>query len=297
MKTDNQKMTDTLTKTEALIAAGLNWTVSTQPIYDNLGREITSARAIMRDDTKEVFKVVSNRYEVFQNSTLLDVIDRFLESGGAKYAGLAGYKNGRQIIGRAYIPEADFNVLPGDNCRAYLGFSTSHDGGGSIQILPMIYRMVCKNGMHRWTEDRARMISVRHTKSAADKLEFDARTILNEEIQKFKLYAQQLRELAQKEFKECQLESFLHDLFEMEEGEEMSTRTNNQAREIAWLVKKGTGQDLPGVSGTKWAVLNGVTEFIQHKRGTDSTREYNALFGTGRELRERAYSLLTSDKF
>jgi hypothetical protein len=53
------------------------------------------------------------------------------------------------------------------------------------------------------------------------------------------------------------------------------------------------GSELPGVAGTRWAMLNAVTELVDHERGrSNNTRMESAWFGTGAALKARAVDLL-----
>jgi hypothetical protein len=53
------------------------------------------------------------------------------------------------------------------------------------------------------------------------------------------------------------------------------------------------GSDLAGVAGTRWAMLNAVTELVDHERGrSNNTRMESAWFGAGAALKARAADLL-----
>jgi hypothetical protein len=53
------------------------------------------------------------------------------------------------------------------------------------------------------------------------------------------------------------------------------------------------GADIPGVTGSRWAMLNAVTQLIDHERGrSDNTRLESAWFGTGAAIKARAVELL-----
>jgi hypothetical protein len=53
------------------------------------------------------------------------------------------------------------------------------------------------------------------------------------------------------------------------------------------------GSDIGGVTGTRWGMLNAVTELIDHERGrSDNTRLESAWFGTGAAIKNRAMELL-----
>jgi hypothetical protein len=55
------------------------------------------------------------------------------------------------------------------------------------------------------------------------------------------------------------------------------------------------GSELPGVAGTRWAMLNAVTELVDHERGrSNNTRIESAWFGAGASLKARAAELLAA---
>ncbi len=287
------KYSETMTRDEALISAGLNWNVSARPIYDNNGREIESHRALTRDDTGKIFTIVSSRYVPFQASDLFDVCEQFLETSAAKYARARSYKDGARISARVSIPDADFMVVPNDHCKAFLDISTSHDGSSAIWIRPLVYRMICKNGLHVWESDAARSISCRHVKGAREKLVINAREVLQREIQYFAAFNEKMRALVSKEMKYEALDAFLDELLQIDAVKGANAREENLKYSLARLAYNGTGQDIPGVKGTAYAAFNAVTEYVTHGRGADETREYAEIYGTGADLRERAFALLT----
>jgi phage/plasmid-like protein (TIGR03299 family) len=56
------------------------------------------------------------------------------------------------------------------------------------------------------------------------------------------------------------------------------------------------GADLPGVAGTRWAMLNAITQLVDHERGrSNNTRMESAWFGAGAALKARAAELLAAD--
>ena len=55
------------------------------------------------------------------------------------------------------------------------------------------------------------------------------------------------------------------------------------------------GSDIAGVTGTRWGMLNAVTELVDHERGrSDNTRLESAWFGTGAAMKNRALELLAA---
>jgi len=58
---------------------------------------------------------------------------------------------------------------------------------------------------------------------------------------------------------------------------------------------KAMGSDLPGTYGTRWGLLNAITQFVDHERGHNTdTRMNNAWFGEGNRLKSEAEALLLS---
>ena len=55
------------TSEDAIVAAGLDWTVEKKPIFDASGKQIENYFANTRDKDGSVLGVVSGRYEIVQN--------------------------------------------------------------------------------------------------------------------------------------------------------------------------------------------------------------------------------------
>jgi hypothetical protein len=73
----------------------------------------------------------------------------------------------------------------------------------------------------------------------------------------------------------------------------------NQTRGYKRIMELFNGQaigaGIPGVAGTRWAMLNAVTELVDHERGrSNNTRIESAWFGTGAVLKNKALELLSA---
>lgn len=284
---------EALTATECLLKHNLNWKVIKSPVFVD-GNKQENMIAIRKEGAEQAFQIASERYEPVQNAESFKFFDEITRTGQAKYVSAGQYKNGGVVWVRAKLP-CDFEVLPGDSLQTYLKIVNSHDGSHKLTIYPEVYRQVCSNGMHALVKEHAKSVSVKHTENAPARFMFNAKQVLAEEIAYFERFAESCKKLAQKEMDSLAVNSFLYELFNEKKGESIETKTLNQMSAIKTLsMRSGIGLDIPGVSGTAWAVYNGVTEFVDNYKPTKGdNRDYSADFGSGADMREKAFALLT----
>lgn len=291
----NMKMIESheaLTASECLLKHGMNWKVTKAPVFVD-GVKQDNMIAIKKEGSAQAFQIASERYEPIQNSEAFSFFDEITRTGQAKYVSAGQYRNGGVIWIRAKLP-CDFSVLPGDDLKTYLKIVNSHDGSQRLMIYPEVYRQVCSNGMHALVKEYAKSVSVKHTEHAGSRFVFNAKKVLADEIEYFERFSLACRQMAKKEMDRLAIDSFLFELFETDRSK-VETKTLNQMGAIKTLaLRSGIGLEIPGVEGTAWAVYNGVTEFVDRYKPTKGdNREYSADFGTGADMRERAFALLT----
>lgn len=289
---------DLLTASEALIASGLTWQVVERPVFDNDGREIEGFKAISRGDTKEIFNVVSNRYQIVQNADCFKVFDEVVGTTGTKYEVAGSLQGGRKVWILARLPY-DFEVVKGDEVRSYLLLTTSHDGSLAFQIYQTPIRVVCWNTLSASlrTRDKEKTAYFKHTVNFRNRVG-QAQEILAEAKAYFDRFKEKSRELAKRQVTELEIDDFLSRLFDAESKkvEEISTRTKNAQNEVKRLFVEGRGNQLTGVAGSNWALYNALAEFVDYERstrGNGENRLASSWYGSGAELREKAFALLT----
>ena len=283
---------EALTASECMLKHGLNWRVQKASVFVD-GKRQNNMVAIKREDTDQAFQIASERYEPIQNADAFSFFDEITKTGQAKYVSAGQYPGGGVIWLRAKLP-CDFEVLPGDSLKTYLKIVTSHDGSQRLAIYPEVYRQICSNGMHALVKQHAKSVSVKHTENASVRFLFNAKQVLADEIAYFTRFSEACRIMAKKDMDRLAIDSFLYELFETD-SKEAETKTLNQMSAIKTLaLRSGIGLEIPGVKGTAWAVHNGVTEFVDNYKPTKGdNRDYSADFGTGADMRERAFALLT----
>lgn len=291
---------EALTASEAILKFGLNWEVKEV----NHGISAPNAddfKAIVHGVTGEIFQFPKKGYLPIQNAEMFQELDKFTKTGQAKYVQGGSYKGGRVVWLRLRVPSGDFETTPGDMHRTYLRVVSSHDGSSKFMIYPEVYRMICTNGMHAWTRDYEKTVAVKHTVNAKAILDLRVNEILTKELEYFAKFAEASKRLAKKQMTDLEIDSFLYRLFDVKSAEELNEKgkgkTKSQVEKIKDLALMGTGIREHNLQNTAYGVFNAVSEYVDNyrpTRGDAENREFSGAFGSGKQLREKAFELLNA---
>lgn len=178
-------ISDFLTGAEALVAAGLDWTVETVQalvVHPVTGETIPvpDMRLTQRTDNGTVFGAVTEGYVTVQNSALSDAIARIFGAWAKVVEAAFSLFGGRKIVflinlGAAKIELALQGKVVEDSHVSYLMISTSHDGRGGISFLPTATRVVCANTVRAAEGANGEIltrdgITIRHSVKAQDRI-------------------------------------------------------------------------------------------------------------------------------
>jgi hypothetical protein len=103
------------------------------------------------------------------------------------------------------------------------------------------------------------------------------------------------RHLARQQVGVTFVKDFLTNLFpanfDPKTAEFKPSRGYNKVLEL--FEGKGMGADLQGSDGTRWGLLNAVTQYIDHDKGHNvDSRMNNAWFGNGNRMKSEAETIL-----
>lgn len=285
------------TSEEAIRAAHLDWNVEMQPMKTAGGVDVPEHFATVRTDCNAVLGVVGSRYKIVQNAEAFEFLDSLLQDGLMKYESAGALRGGRIVWILARLPSVD-TIAEGDDSLRYVLFSTSHDGSSGIHAIPTSVRVVCANTLRIATMND---VGFRHTGNVAQKLEF-ARKYLSQFDAKFTLFRDAARLLAEKRYTPEQAKAYIETLFPpvAEEGRGQTIR--DRKVESVRSNFQNPRNTLPSIKGTWWALVNSVTESIDHKRDEDGepvtldsakreTRMMSLTDGSGAEFKARAFDL------
>lgn len=288
---------EVLTSEQAIVAAGLDWTVDTKPLFLADGTQAPS-NATVRSDNGNILGVVGKNYTPLQNKNAFTFFDEFINSGQASFETAGSLKDGKKIWALAKINKNPLVIAGDDIVDKYILLSNSHDGTTAVRAGFTPIRVVCANTMamaHQ--KGTSQLIRIKHGKNVADNLEKVAE-IMNVANQQFEATAEQYRFLASRNINSADLETFIKLVFtgpKYVELESQGLTVNKRIIEnVIPLFEKGRGNDMTEIKGTAWAAYNAVNEYLQYERGSDDDSRLNSMwFGDGANLNQRALDVIT----
>lgn len=279
---------------EALVAAGLDWKVTTEKVFSASG-EVLPALATRRSSDSRILGVVGPRYTPLQNTEAFDFFRPFIQSNEASIETAGSLRMGQKVFVLAKLKLDPMEIAKNDIVDKYVLLSNSHDGTLAVRVGFTPVRVVCANTMALAHNSKAsQLIRVRHSKNVVSNLE-EIRNVMNLANAEFEATAEQYRVLASRQINQADLEKYVKLVFnsnkKLVEAEGNVDNLNNKRilNAIQPLFEQGRGNNLPGVRGTLWGAYNAVTEYLQYERGDDAQVRLDAMwFGQSALLNKRA---------
>lgn len=290
--------------------AGLDWEVEKRRMEVLIGGDdckmqeyvsVPDRHAILRTSDNAILGTVGNRYEVIQNLDCFNFADTIVGEGQAMYHTAGSLFGGKIIFMTMKFPDG---IMVGDDeIEKYLLLTNAHDGSAALHVRMTPTRVVCANtlGMALGEETKQKC-SIRHTTNWETKAT-KARELLKLADHYFQNMAVQFNRLLDATINDNDITAFVETVFSRTKSEKtgeliLSSRTKAIRAKVTDLCYTGKGQN--AIKNTKWAALNGVTEYIDHHattratggRNADEVRMNSVLLGSGAEVKQRAYDIL-----
>lgn len=286
------KVDSTITISEAIESAGLNWNVGLKNLQTVDGIPV-SHRATYRQDTGTVLGVVGPRYTPLQNQDAFDWFQPFLDANECSLHTAGSLHLGEKIWVLAQLNRDNAEIVPNDEVCKFILLSNSHNGTTAIRVGYTPIRVVCANTMamaHSHTASK--LIRVRHTRSSQKHLE-QVRDIMDNINAEFEATADQFRFLASKSFNQADINRYVKTLVGVEKtpDQDIKTRTRNILDDILNRIE-GPKQSAANVRGTWWAAYNGFNEYLNYSKGRTADNRIDSLwFGQGANDNNKSLSL------
>ncbi len=306
------------TSAEAIIHAGLNYTVEKRPLFtydtENFTGdpdtdiiipeiEVPDFYANVRTDTDGVLGVVGKDYHIVQNVDAFSFFDSIVGGkDGILYetAGALG-QHGHRVFITAKLPDY-IRVGRNDCLEKYLFLTTSHDGLGSIQIAFTPVRIVCRNTLNAALRNHTNCIKIRHTASAADKLKEAYKMLgitnqLSVELEAvFNRWARV--RISDPEVKKLIQIAMIpnretYENLKAGKDDELSSNFKNQVSSVFDYAMTNPTQQEDTTKGTLYGCYNAVAGYFQNVRNyKDTESKFNSImYGTGQSRAQTAFNL------
>lgn len=272
---------------DAMINAGLDFEVEKRPIFSiNGDMQATKLNGLCylynaTDGTPIGEKqnvVVTDRYVPIQCHEWFGVMQAILDANDGQIV-----KAGHWDDGKFSIMQCDFGSMDtpdGYEVRKQLTFRVPHDGKSSARADMLAWRLVCKNGLMGWSEDR--IVRIRHTTNYKQAIQ-EAGRVLYHFNRYYEWFQSKAFELGTVRITKESAESILKSLVPDNPEAKSHTRTENIRKDMISRAWYG-----PGNSGkTGWDLYNGVIEYVDHKKDTLAAWT-SGLYGNGANMKQNA---------
>jgi phage/plasmid-like protein (TIGR03299 family) len=293
--------------------AGMAWQAEEAPVnfidQDDEEHLADGYKMLYRNDTKGQLAIVGDGYEVVQPMQVLEFFRDMTEHGGWWIHTAGVLKGGRKIWAMATNGD-HANVGKGDGITRNLLLATSLDGSMRTVAMETTVRVVCNNTLTlALGKDMKSQIATSHRSMFNPEL---VKRALGVNVDSFKLFMEQARELADTPIALTDARDALRTIFKVEQKKPATDLSwlgnlallgikeeNKDPRSVARILElfagDGMGSQLKTAKGTKWGLLNAITEHIDHEMGrSQDTRLDAAWFGRGAAIKQEAVDLLTT---
>lgn len=290
--------------------------------FEAIPIEFSDYKALYRSDTRAPLAIVGSGYQPHQPRELLEFFREFTEGGGWHIHTAGTMRGGRKLWVMATCEDpVRFIKKHIDGVALNLLLATSLDG--SMQTTGVItqVRVVCANTLRQALENGCdAMVKLSHRSSFDSELIKQALGV--EAAQKnFARFMEAAREMAETPVSLDDARGYLELIFKKEEKKEQKPKLDlswmrnladtagpaeeeptaqEDSRSIARVLElfdgDAMGAELKTAKGTRWGLLNAVTQFVDHEMGrTPDTRLDNAWFGRGNAFKKDALNVLTAE--
>ena len=277
---------------EALVAAGLDWSVIQKPVFTEDGVRVQGYLANVRQEDGHILGVVTNRYKVVQNRDAFAFTDALLGEG-VRYETAGSLMGGRKIWILAKLPAR--YIIQGEQILPYLVFSNTHDGSGAIKIAMTPIRVVCNNTLNLALNNAQRIWSVHHTGDIEAKMDSARETLFMAEEYMSEL-GKSFGELSKKRVSNAAVEEYVSELFPIAADASVTAEKNVLKLREDVFKRYSYAPDLKGVGKNAYRFINAVSDFATHAKPLRETKKYQEnLFNKtieGNPLIDRAYRLV-----
>lgn len=258
------------TSEDAIVAAGLDWVVTKEPVFDSKGIQIPNYFANTRSTDNSILGVVSSRYEIVQNKDAFSFTDSLVDEG-LTYESAGSLRDGKTIFLLGNMPKT---TILGDEIENYVCFTNTFDGSGAIQVCLTPTRVVCSNTLNFALRTAKRKWSARHIGDMQSKLH-EAQVTLGLINQYTAALNEDAERLAAIKMSDTEVEQMLDMMYPVKE--DSSNAVKNRVEKLKdnffYCLQQ---DDIKKFRGTKYGVMMAATDFADHSDPIRKTANFKA---------------------
>lgn len=277
---------------DALVYAGLDWSVIQKEVYTEDGTMIPGYKANLRDTDSAALGIVSDRYKVVQNEDAFRFTDDLLGAGVA-YETAGALQGGRKVWMLARMPHR--YIIAGDEIAPYMVVMNSHDGSSGIKVAMTPIRVVCQNTLNLALGSAKRIWTTKHTENVMSRVHEARETLLLAETYMGEL-GRSIDALSQIRLTDKKVTEFMQEFFPVTLEISEAQRKNNQRLLEDMKQRYWEAPDLSNVGRNGYRFINAVSDFATHAEPIRRTRNYNEnLFlrtVEGNSMIDKAYKMI-----
>lgn len=249
--------------------SGLDYNVVKLPLYtgDNKDISVSGRVATVRDTDNKVYGIVSENYEVCQNSDAFDFVNSI--KNDIEFVRAGETKSGLVYI----IARSESMQILGDTFRPYIIFQNGHNGGYSIKAAISPLRIICQNQFTMAFKESSNTVNIRHTSTMSDKLD-EAKTVLQSVSNHMKTMSNEAEKYASIKVTTDQVTKVIDSIFPI--NADMSTRAVNSAESKRMAFRAAYDHDdNSNFRGTMWGIINASSDYITHYTPDRTSSNWN----------------------
>lgn len=267
---------------------GLDWNVKTETLVTSSGIELPDYAAIIREDTNVPLSIRSNTYHPFQNSELLELLNRVSQQTGLPIQNGGFFGNGEKVF--IQMKSNDLK-LGTDRVEGYITGINSFDGSTSLAFGNSSVTISCQNTF--FASYREVTSKVRHTRYMQTRIDEICRTI-EQNVQNEKQMFEDIKKLSEVKIDDKVKDLVTKMLFNVDRKADLQ-----DIEAISKTAQNKIGRfyiDLNGELREKgdnmWGLFSGVTKYTTHSLKKEDSTE-SKLFGAyGNREREIFHTLV-----
>jgi len=266
---------DVLTVDQALAAGGLNFTVSLRDIQyaSRAPSWIPTAKrmAVVRDDTEELFEVVSKDYQIVQ---FPDAV-RFIEEIHPQFVAAGTLKGGRQGFVVVKLPGLSTvqQLANVDPHELFAVLRTSHDRTRAVELSVMPLRGMCMNmlPLNSFSKGAKQRWAITHAGKVTERLAQASQAVHEAEV-----YATAYAETAQRLIERGMTPDDGKKILET-----VIRKSPKQEETVNRILSIWASDPTVGFCESAWGLINATSSYMQWERrgGSDASRLTGALSG------------------